>query len=508
MYDVHKELNEFYNEHVRLPNNERQTLAEHRDINLRRLQRGLEELGNPHCFEHRDQGSYAMRTINQRQRETDYYDIDVSLIFAKDELPSTALDARKRIEEALCVNADNFNTPPEALPNAVRVYYEEDHHIDLAVYRTFEDDWGNTVYEHAGPEWTRRDPMEITNWFNATVRERSPSPKYGATIDCNQMRRIVCWLKYFAKSRESWQLPGGLIISALVAKCYRPHPLSDDVALYDTMVAIHNRLHWLEEVSNPVDSTQSLTEREKDKARVRKLHEKLGMVISKLKVLFDSRCTEEQAIRAWHWVFQHPFWSTDGDVESIDARGKRYGKAAMRGPIFVTPTGTVTTRRQQERHITVPRQKFYGPNASSAGMRHLRACSAVPVGLQWLKMQEYFSSLSFTRENNVPTWYVSLQPTDCPPVYTAKIAYKFTNRSGDVPKVWIVEPEIHPDAPHRYSDDSLCLYYPPERSWTPDKFISETIVPWTALWLLFYEIWLDADHWYGPEAPHDEEKRR
>jgi hypothetical protein len=38
-------------------------------------------------------------------------------------------------------------------------------------------------------------------------------------------------------------------------------------------------------------------------------------------------------------------------------------------------------------------------------------------------------------------------------------------------------------------------------------YISETIVPWAALWLAFYEIWLDTDHWYGPEAPHTGAKR-
>jgi hypothetical protein len=35
-------------------------------------------------------------------------------------------------------------------------------------------------------------------------------------VDDKQLRRVVRWLKMFSKSRSSWKLPGGLIISALV----------------------------------------------------------------------------------------------------------------------------------------------------------------------------------------------------------------------------------------------------------------------------------------------------
>lgn len=37
--------------------------------------------------------------------------------------------------------------------------------------------------------------------------------------------------------------------------------------------------------------------------------------------------------------------------------------------------------------------------------------------------------------------------------------------------------------------------------------IAETIVPWTALWLLYYELWLETDEWLGPEAPHQAKKQ-
>ena len=132
---------------------------------------------------------------------------------------------------------------------------------------------------------------------------------------------------------------------------------------------------------------------------------------------------------------------------------------------------------------------------------------AVTIGHQVAQMQEDFARFKYSRRNNLPTWHGPLQPTEASPVYTVKIVYQFAGRHSKSPKVWVKSPEIRPDAPHRYDDGSLCLYFPPERNWTPYKFISETVVPWTALWLVFYEIWLDTDHWYGPESPHTGTKR-
>jgi len=357
MFDMHKKLNQFYEEHVRL-GKERQTLAEHRDTNLERLKTGLEKLEYPSSFDHRDQGSYAMYTINQHPEKD--YDIDVAIIFSRDDLPSSALDTRKRIEEAMREGGGNFSQPPEAKTNAVRVYYADGHHVDLAIYRRYEDESGDLIHEHAGSDWTPRDPMEITNWFNDTVRELSPSKEQGATVDENQMRRVVRWLKAFAKSREHWDLPGGLIISALVAECYKSDFYRDDVCLYDAVVSIRDRLQVNEDVENPVDITQTLTGRPVDTGRVRRFRSKLNNAISKLKVLHSPDCTEEQAIRAWHWFFQHPFWSTDGDAESMDEYGERLGEAARQGAIFVTATGRVSTESPSERHIRAPSQRFYG----------------------------------------------------------------------------------------------------------------------------------------------------
>jgi hypothetical protein len=126
----------------------------------------------------------------------------------------------------------------------------------------------------------------------------------------------------------------------------------------------------------------------------------------------------------------------------------------------------------------------------------------VTIGHQIVQMQRVFPAFQYCRQDQIPTWYGPLQPARDSPTYTVKVAYRFAGRHSKPPRVWVKSPKARADAPHRYNDGSLCLYFPPDRDWTPYKYISETIVPWTALWLAFYEIWLDTGHWHGPEVVH------
>ena len=139
-------------------------------------------------------------------------------------------------------------------------------------------------------------------------------------------------------------------------------------------------------------------------------------------------------------------------------------------------------------------------------MKKFSHLSAIHLGLQIIKMQEDFPTFHYSRSNNLPTWHGIIQPTPLSPNYRVKIVYRYDNSFSKSPNVWILSPDIRHNAPHRYSDNSLCLYFPNDKSWTPNKFISTPIIPWTSLWLAFYEIWLETDYWYGPEAPHKKNK--
>lgn len=323
MYDLHAKMNTFYHQHVRLPPEKRTELGDHRDTNLERLRQGLDKMseqdGVAYAYPIRDpdQGSYAMHTLNQRPNQD--YDIDVAIIFRETDLPSAPLDARKQIERAFQEAGGNFKRDPKARTNAVTVWYKDGYHIDFAVYREYDDGAGSTFTEHAGAEWKKRYPVEITDWFINQVRDRSPSKANGAKVEAGQFRKVVRLIKMFTKSRESWDLPGGIIVSKLVEECYRPHDDRDDVALYETMSAIRSRLLGDLEVYDPIHTDQKLTYKSQFHKQVERFRDALGDAIDNhLRVLFQSDCTGPMARKAWCRVFNHDFWCSDeaGDTES------------------------------------------------------------------------------------------------------------------------------------------------------------------------------------------------
>jgi len=355
MFDLHKEIHQFYCDHVRLTSDQRSELAGYRDTNYKRLISGLDKLGYHRPTRKCDQGSYAMHTTNQHPEKD--YDIDVAIIFDIDDLPSSPLDARKRVESAMNEGGGNFSQPHEARTNAVTVWYQEGYHVDLAIHRRYFDGFGNEIIEHAGVQWTQRNPMDITNWFNDLVNSASPSKENGATVPEGQMRRIVQLLKIFTRSRKSWNLPSGLIISTLVGKeCYRPDYHSDEKALYETIIALHNRLQINTDVKNPVDDTQLLTYKSEYTNQVINLRDQLQISIEWLMPLLNPDSDKETAVKSWKKFFKHAYW--DELLEQI-AEAKSVGRA-LRSSAFVTSTGTVSPTRPHEKHIKVPSHRYYG----------------------------------------------------------------------------------------------------------------------------------------------------
>jgi len=115
---------------------------------------------------------------------------------------------------------------------------------------------------------------------------------------------------------------------------------------------------------------------------------------------------------------------------------------------------------------------------------------------QIVGMRQRFPQFKYFRQKGY--WIGELQPAFTS--YEIKIDY----RVGLVPKVYVLKPDIQDDAPHIYrrAGKTLCLYYPYDGSWSSEKLIAHTIVPWTVEWLFYYESWCITDRWFGPEALH------
>lgn len=77
------------------------------------------------------------------------------------------------------------------------------------------------------------------------------------------------------------------------------------------------------------------------------------------------------------------------------------------------------------------------------------------------------------------------------------------------PRVEILDPIIHPRAPHLYKNTThpelplLCLYDPAQGEWYYNEYVAETTVPWTVRWLASYEGWRATGEWTGGGRDHE-----
>lgn len=98
------------------------------------------------------------------------------------------------------------------------------------------------------------------------------------------------------------------------------------------------------------------------------------------------------------------------------------------------------------------------------------------------------------------TWCFSIRPSPLSRCYDVRIEY----RSGRPPDIFIDSPDLHRlaggrELPHVYSDfpPKLCLYLPGAFEWSRRHRLDLTILPWTALWLFYFEEWLWSEEWKG-----------
>ncbi len=324
-YDLSAEVLAFHDQYVRLDEAAVEQLRTVRDTNLERIRLGLDDLEKARFKSWRNQGGFAMKTVVNDPADESNHDLDAALIFDKDDVPSSALAARQRVRDALLKRASNFLEEPEARTNAVTVWYADGYHLDFAIYRRSENSLGTYNYEHASTEWVTRDPDEVTAWFEAVVEEKSPTAdRFGNApkVRLHQLRRIVRLVKWFCRSRSSWNLPGGMIASTLVDECYRPDRDRDDVALYNTLAAMQARLQDSCKVYHPKGDGRELTGKEQHFIQVEMLKDKLDKNMPKLANIFEPGCTREQARSAWDWIFNHAFWADKEVVEESVALAK------------------------------------------------------------------------------------------------------------------------------------------------------------------------------------------
>lgn len=309
MYDLGLDFRKFYYNKVVLPKDETTNLREKKKLNIERLTKGIEEYNienktNYKIAETLEQGSVAMSTVTQN--ENNDYDIDVAIVFDETNLNGLGpIAVKNMVVDSLKRKCTSFKTEPKALTNCVRIVYTDNYHIDFAIYKRIKQNDGSYKYEHAGSEWRGRDPRAINKWFRGEIKTHG-----------EKLRQAVRLSKMFCKSRDTWQMPGGLIQSVLCDEKIQSYDRIDEMFYY-TMIEVKNRLEAKIEVCNPTDDTQSLLLKEPDKTKVTNFCNRLEKKLGDLDILFDDECTQKEAIEAWYEFFKHCFWTYD------DANDKR-----------------------------------------------------------------------------------------------------------------------------------------------------------------------------------------
>lgn len=312
MYDLNKEMNTFHDKHVILSDEDVKNVKEKMELNIERLIKGLEEFSEEvgadyKLAEHMVQGSIAMNTVTQK--ENNEYDIDVAIIFEKDSLPEGTTATKNVVLNALKKKAAYFKDEPKKKTNCIRVQYADGYHIDFAIYRREENWSGEYDYEHCGSKWRKRDPKAITEWFLDEDNKNN-----------NNLRKLVRLLKVFSKSRSHWDMPGGLILSVLTSEKSSLHTSYErlDEMFYKTILDIRDRLNSNKEVYNPTDSESDLLLIKADNDKIKNLSKRLDNYIEKLNVVFESDCSNDEAVSAWKDFFNHKYWEKELSDEVLN----------------------------------------------------------------------------------------------------------------------------------------------------------------------------------------------
>jgi hypothetical protein len=116
---------------------------------------------------------------------------------------------------------------------------------------------------------------------------------------------------------------------------------------------------------------------------------------------------------------------------------------------------------------------------------------------QHTRLMMFFPDWRRVRRANPIIWEGTLRPIGGA-LYTIQIEYRYG--SGYRPLVRVLRPQLQPRedggrVPHTFKTGEICLHMVAE--WTSTMYIHETIIPWSVLWLYYYEMWLATGLWLG-----------
>lgn len=124
--------------------------------------------------------------------------------------------------------------------------------------------------------------------------------------------------------------------------------------------------------------------------------------------------------------------------------------------------------------------------------------SDIPIHFQLAALKAKMPRCDLYLNKNYLRARGKVQPTPRSIWYSYEIKYRFRENITIFIKEPLIKTELNgKKAEHLYKDGSLCLFFPKAKEFDSKKLIVDYIVPWIALWLFFYEIWLVTGCWKG-----------
>ncbi|QUN04784.1 hypothetical protein KDN34_11040 [Shewanella yunxiaonensis] len=141
----------------------------------------------------------------------------------------------------------------------------------------------------------------------------------------------------------------------------------------------------------------------------------------------------------------------------------------------------------------------------------------ISIGEQYLALKQLCPGTTVISDNDKTVqWEGTLQPTLFSRKYSVVIRYTLSHS----PVCVVKDPDLSTLAqgrkiPHIYQNQTgimgtqLCLYLPSVKKinkvseWQPTMFLANTILPWAAMWLMYFEFWLSSGEWDGGGVEHD-----
>ena len=128
----------------------------------------------------------------------------------------------------------------------------------------------------------------------------------------------------------------------------------------------------------------------------------------------------------------------------------------------------------------------------------------LPLRAQKMLLDQAFPGEHCTLRGQALQWEGWLTPSAFSRHYRIRVDYKLRQ----APDIVVLEPDLHtiansilPDRPlpHVYSQQPvrLCVYMPATGEWHSSKAIAVTIIPWSIVWLDFFEDWVFSNVWSG-----------